>query len=281
MRILRNALNLILRPRLARDYWQFLCARIRHSGEIVRTLPDGLEIGGLTGFSEFHSLPSCLDVTDRLFLQTFPLGEGPILDVGANLGIFSLLLAKRFPKTRIHAFEPNPTTFLALKANFVRNCYPNAHAHRLAAAAHDGEIGFLANPIHRANTHIVTTQAPNCAAPDNSSSVTHVPCITLDGFVAMHRLERIGLLKVDVEGFEPLVFQGSRRLLESGRAKTIYYEVCPELARQAGFAPEAASKELLTHNYRLHTLGTNGRLQSADLDQINCVRVQNWIAIHN
>jgi len=108
-----------------------------------------------------------------------------------------------------------------------------------------------------------------------------VPCLTLDSFVARHCLERIGLLKVDVEGFETFVFQGSGRLLESGRAKTIYYEVCPELARRAGFAPEAASKELLAHNYRLHVLSANGRLQPADLKQIDRVTVENWIAIHH
>jgi len=168
MRILRNALNLILRPRLACDYFQFLCGRIQRGGEIVRTLPEGLEIGGLSGFSEFHSSTSCVDATDQLFLRNFPFDDGPILDVGANLGIFSLLLAKRFPKTRIHAFEPNPTTFLAMQTNFVRNCCPNAHAHRLAVAAHDGEISFLADPIHRATTHIVTTQAPDYGVSDNA-----------------------------------------------------------------------------------------------------------------
>ena len=139
MRILRNALNLILRPRLARDYFQFLWAGAawrRNRPHLARRLGDWWT----QWFQRIPLLTNFLNAADRLFLRTFPFEDGPILDVGANLGIFSLLLAKRFPKTHIHAFEPNPSTFVAMKANFVRNCCPNAHAHRLAAAAHDGEV---------------------------------------------------------------------------------------------------------------------------------------------
>ena len=102
----------------------------------------------------------------------------------------------------------------------------------------------------------------------------------LDSFVETHGLERIALLKVDVEGYEDLVFQGARRLLESGCVKTIYYEVCPALAKAAGFSPQAASSQLLEHGYLLHGFGKNGRLRPVELNEITAVKLENWIAIH-
>jgi FkbM family methyltransferase len=277
--MLRNALKLISPPRLVCDYLEFCWAKVQRRGDVVRVLLGGLEIGGLSGFSEFHSCAAFINATERRFLRDFPFEDGPILDVGANLGIFSLLLAKRFPENHIHAFEPNPTTFSAMRTNFVRNRCPNAHAHPLAVAAHDGEVSFLANPIHRATTHIVIEHTGDGVA-GTASAIVRVPCLTLDSFVETHGIERIGLLKVDVEGFEKLVFQGALRLLESGRAKMIYYEVCPELARRAGFAPEAASSQLLENGYRLHSLNKNGLLRPTALKQIAGVKLENWIAIH-
>ena len=164
--------------------------------------------------------------------------------------------------------------------NFIRNCCPNANAHRQAVAAHDGEVSFHADPVHRGTTHIVTSQTPSDRVANNAKAVVRVPCLTLDSFVEKHGIEQVGLLKVDVEGYEKLVFQGAHRFLKCGHAKVIYYEVCPELARRAGFAPEEASSQLLENGYRLHSLNKNGLLQPAELKQIARVKVDNWIAIH-
>jgi FkbM family methyltransferase len=278
--MLRNALKLTLRPRVAYDYLAFLWAKAQHYGEVVRTLADGLEIGGLSGFSEFHSCAAFISATEQRFLREFPFNDGLILDVGANLGVFSILLAKRLPERQIHAFEPNPTTFRAMRTNFVRNRCPHVHAHEVAIAAHDGHVSFLVDPIHRATTHIVTEQASSDGVADNTSSIVRVPCLTLDSFLETHGIEKIALLKVDVEGCENLVFQGARHLLRTGRTKVIYYEVCPELAKRAGFAPEAASSQLLDYGYRLHRLGENGLLWPVELNKTPAVRCENWIAIH-
>jgi FkbM family methyltransferase len=280
IRMLRNALKLVSRPRLAYDYLAFLWIKARNHGEIVRTLHGGLEIGGFSGFSEFHSCAAFISATELRFLREFPFNDGLILDVGANLGIFTILLAKRLPEKQIHAFEPNPTTFKAMRTNFVRNRCPHAHAHQVAIAAHDGQVSLFADPIHRATTHIMTEQASSDGTVGNTSAMVRVPCLTLDSFLQTHGVKKIALLKVDVEGCENLVFQGARRLLDTGRAKVIYYEVCPKLTKRAGFAAEAASSQLLDYGYRLHRLGENGLLQPVELNQIPAVRSENWIAVH-
>lgn len=278
MRLAHNALALLTQPHVAARYAQFLCSRAVHRGGAVRRLPGGIRIGGFSGFSEFLNCAAYANAAERRFLRRFPFGDGVIVDVGANLGIVSLMLAKRFSECEVHAFEPNPATFQALSANVSRNGSANIQAHDAAVAAHDGEIDFQTDPIHRATTHVIPDGRPNVGV-NAAAPVTRVRCVTLDRFAAARAIREIELLKVDVEGYEPLVFQGARELLGSRRVRMIYYEVCPEMARQAGFAPEDASRHLQEHGYRLHRLDKNGQLQDADLSLIGQTVLANWVAV--
>jgi FkbM family methyltransferase len=277
MRSLRNAFNLVSDPKLARDYLRFRLNKIRSNGEIIRQFPeDNLTIGGLSGFSEFHSCANFISNAERKFLNRFSFADGPIIDVGANLGIFSLLLARRFPDRIIYAFEPNPSTFEAMRANLSRNRCPKVQAHQKAIASSDGEISFQANPVDRATTHIVVGDSP---IDHQEIPIVHVPSVTLDSFIESQPICEVALLKVDVEGYEEIVFKGAERLLSTGIAKTIYYEVDPARTRKAGFDPAAASRRLLAHRYKLHTPDDSGRLRPVELSHIEHVTCENWVAI--
>ena len=275
MKLLHNAVTLLSQPALAGEYLRFLASRLRHGGQAIRHFPaDEVKLGGFSGFSEYYWSAGFIDPRERLFLKEHPWGDGVFLDVGANLGLFSLLLARHHPERVIHAFEPNPSTYAALQANLARNGCLHAHAHARAVAAQEGEIVFEANPVDRATTHIVMENG----SPSGGAPVVRVPGVTLDAFAGREHLDAIALLKVDVEGYEELVFQGAERLLASKRARVVYYEVCPELTRRAGFAPEAPGQRLLAHGYRLHTLDAAGHLQPADLGRIPSVTLENWVA---
>jgi FkbM family methyltransferase len=277
MRTLRNAWTLLTHPRMCSEYLQYQFSRARH-GEAVRVMYGSLSIGGFSGFGEFHSVRDFLGAGERRFLREYPLGDGPIIDVGANLGLFSLFLAERYPERTIHAFEPNPTTYTALQGNFARNHCRQAHAHAQAVAARQGEILFQADRTNRATTHLISDEAAELAN-EEKTPVVQVPCTTLDDFAVRHQLGEIALLKVDVEGYETLVFQGAERLLQARKISMIYYEVCPPLSIQAGFRPEAASEQLLASGYQIYRLDDQGQLRAAGLEQINETSLSNWVAI--
>lgn len=279
MNILQNAFTLLTRPELLADYLRFQLSRTQNRGEPLRTfLEDRISVGGFSGFSEFHSCALFLNSAERRFLKEFQFSNGDILDVGGNLGLFSLHVARRFPDRIIHTFEPNPYTFDALQRNLARNGCTQIQAHACAVAAHDGETNFQADPVNRATTHIADGPSRNDHA-SRCPAVVRVTCLTLDTFVRTHAIESVSLLKVDVEGYEELVFKGAEHLLASGMAKTIYYEVCPELATRAGYNPDAASRRLLAHGYRLHSLSEQGHLQPVELSRIGAVTLENWVAI--
>ena len=104
-------------------------------------------------------------------------------------------------------------------------------------------------------------------------------CTTLDQFAARQQIDQIALLKVDVEGYETLVFQGAEQLLKAKQIQMVYYEVCPALSIRAGFTPEAASERLQASGYQLFRLDEHGQLQVARLEQIDETSLSNWVAI--
>jgi hypothetical protein len=88
------------------------------------------------------------------------------------------------------------------------------------------------------------------------------------------------MLKVDVEGHELSVFRGADNVLLKNRPRVVYFEVCPPLARSAGFAPQAAAAMLLELGYALYRVRGDGSLRQAALEEICGITLDNWVALH-
>lgn len=267
---MRNIKTLLTNPAVARDYVGYWKSRLANVGRAVRVFPDGVRITELCNFSEFHAVGNFVSREEREFLSTYPIGEGAIIDVGANLGIVSVMLAKRFPERTIHAFEPAPSTFHALQTNIALNTAANIRALPCAVANRIGEIAFNANPLGRAT---------NSIAAGAGASVVNVQCVTLDAYAAENAIAEIAFLKVDVEGFEATVFQGAQRQLGEHRVAVVYYEVCPENAENSGTAPELPTRILQEHGYRIHKIDDSGLLQPVDIAELKRTWLDNWVAL--
>ena len=265
-KLVRNVASMASNPILFGEYIQWLVSSARTGGKPSRRMLDGIEIGNFTNFSEFHSVPRFIDEAERRFFESFT-GEGPILDVGANVGLVSLVLARRFGDREIHAFEPNPTTFAALEANIARNGAKNVICHRFALSDAEGVVLFNNDPLDRATASIATGAGAH---------VEEVPATTLDAFVASRGIDSISLLKIDVEGFETLVLRGARRVLEEIRPAAIYFEVCPVLTERAGFAVTEPARMIIEAGYELRRLTDQSVLT---LDDVAGVELANWLAI--
>jgi FkbM family methyltransferase len=141
-------------------------------------------------------------------------GCGTILDIGANIGLFSMAAALDSPTSVVHAFEPLPVNFQILSSMIRANRAVNIHAHELALSGHEGEAEFF-----------VPRQAHGMSARDASliagfrEDCERVPVrlATLDRVVTQHGLRGIDLIKVDVESAEYLVFPGASRVLRNER----------------------------------------------------------------
>ncbi|HEX7572129.1 MAG TPA: FkbM family methyltransferase [Bacteroidota bacterium] len=123
------------------------------------------------------------------------------LDVGANIGYFTLLMAQNVGSTgKIHAFEPNPVMLHRLEQNIALN--PGVRdgrisVHPYALGSLDGEAEFFCpvEGFEGAGGLQNTNRAPVL-------SVKTVPVRTLDTAVREERIGAIGFIKMDIEGGE-------------------------------------------------------------------------------
>lgn len=132
-------------------------------------------------------------------LQHFSEGRNlrVALDVGANRGQTALLLADAFPDASIHSFEPVAATFEELKKTAA--LLPRVRAHRMALAEAVSELTMSAE-----------SDTTNRLVDDSFKvAVERVPTSTVDQFCAEQGIERIDLLKIDVEGAELRVLKGA------------------------------------------------------------------------
>ena len=135
------------------------------------------------------------------------LGDGAVaVDVGANVGYFTLLMARCVGKRgRVHAFEPMPGASARLRQHVEMNGFTNVVVHDEAVSDQPG-VGrlFPGPPDH---TSVASLQ------PRADAVGLDVRCTALDEEFGT---ERVQLLKIDSEGFEPQVIAGARRLMARG-----------------------------------------------------------------
>ena len=270
MRFVRNVSTLLRHPVLFREYLAFQRSRVTHKSEAVRTFPDGTRIGGVNGFSEFHALGTFVTDHEQNYFRSADLSAGTIFDVGANLGIVTCLLARRFPSARVDAFEPNPSSYRALTRNVELNGCTNIHARQVAVSDHSGTVLFSAHPHSRGTASITT------AGDDYTSEV---PCTTIDSYVRRENIGSVAFLKVDVEGYEELVFRGAENLLQSRAVSEIYYEVCPANCDRSGLDPAKPTQMLLDSGYRVFRFNLDGQLIAASLADVSATVLENWVAL--
>jgi FkbM family methyltransferase len=186
----------------------------------------------------------CRHEDDESFQRSLDLlrPRGVAIDIGANIGVWSLLAAERQPDARIHAFEPVPDVAAHCRRHVALNGLATIVLNVAAVAAEDGVAPFYA--IRTANTG-----ASSLIARRSPADEIAVPVVTLDTYVARAHLDRVDVLKVDVEGAERLVFIGARRTLARADAPAIFFEVDERLCAAAGTTPREVKQLLIEHGY--------------------------------
>lgn len=164
---------------------------------------------------------------ERIFYLQY-LREGMVaFDVGANLGEITLLFS-RFAGVpgRVHAFEPSPAAFELLSALCNTRARGNVILNQVAVG---DSIGTIALHVYTGSHATLTTAAKrsdlNVGGEDVRPAETiEVPQITLDDYCARNGVDRIDLLKIDVEGLEYKVLLGARRLFAEKRVGCCVFE---------------------------------------------------------
>lgn len=140
------------------------------------------------------------------FLTRRDLIRGVALDVGANLGLHTLFLARRFE--RVIALEPHPKTFHLLAYNLASYA-PNATAYEVAAFSEAGKARLNDGKPGNTGTAQISSEAP-------SDSDHVIETVRIDDFAPLQDLD-IGFMKLDVEGKEREALLGAEQMIRRHR----------------------------------------------------------------
>lgn len=187
----------------------------------------------------------------ELILARLPARGGTVFDVGAHVGLVGIEVAARrgAAGVTVHAFEPNPVNAASLRRNLERNPGLDLMLNEVAVGERDGEarIGWAAVGTDLAGSRIVS---PEQASGLAGAEVRGVRMITLDGYVAARRIERVDVVKLDVEGHELAVLDGASRLLAGQRVGCLVCELNDVYLGAQGFGREDVVRKLRQWGYR-------------------------------
>jgi FkbM family methyltransferase len=164
------------------------------------------------------------------------------LDVGANVGYYTSLLAYRAQK--VLAFEPHPGLAACLRANAAR--WPSGRVEiEECAASDEAGLARLTEPLEFAGNSGAATLHPDAKSSATSNATSfQVEAVRLDDVVGD---SAVGMLKVDVEGHELAVLGGLSRAFKEGRVRDVFFEDYESL-------PTPVSDRLKDYGYRLFSL---------------------------
>lgn len=218
--------------------------RIGPHGPRMRLTPRIRHYGSTTLYMRRGRYEPTLDVLKKL------VEPGDIvLDVGANFGIYSLVLAQQTgPSGRVYSFEPGGEALAHLRRNVSLNPELNVEVVPAALSDHEGTatLAHLSGPP----TYSLVEGRPG----------ERVDLLTLDAWSATLPPSAPSIVKADVEGHEPAVFAGGLSTLE--RAKPLLmFEVSFNALRRSGYEHDSSWRVLSELGYEFFRLNADEKLE--------------------
>lgn len=215
---LLSATNAYVRRRLRIRYWKTLPTMFK-----LKTLEVGgnsakFEIGPLAGEPR-TGLPGERDQIKK-FLDE--LTESDIIfDVGANVGLYTCFAARKCTDGTVVAFEPYPLNARQIRKNVSYNDFENVLVKQMALSNKDGSASFSKPPNESVGFSSGSLEL------EGSSDTFQVETAKGDSLVADDKIPQPNVVKIDVEGAEPVVSEGLRSALANDECRTVFCEIHP------------------------------------------------------
>lgn len=186
--------------------------------------------------------------TTRLFEDIIQKGM-VVLDVGANIGYFTLIAAKLVGEEgKVFAFEPEPYNFDLLVRNLKLNGYHNVIPTQKAISDKNGRATLFLDKtqwgLHSLSRENVTNS--------NGNSI-EVDVQTLDDFFKDSG-DRVDFAKIDVQGAELAVIQGMENIIENNKDLKMVVEFCPVDLIRFSSSPEEFLNRLIGYGFKLYQI---------------------------
>lgn len=231
-RKVRQALRPV-RTVLGKRLFAMLFGKLPVLGKVEVDMPEGKRIVMYAGPKDeistllyFHGYEGYEHETLELFRRLCQRAE-VIFDIGANVGLFSVVAATANPRARIYGFEPVERVYQLYKRNLAKNHCDNVHTELCAMTRHNGEVALFV-PSGDTPTYARTMQL----SKGRRGRRVRVPAIRGDSYMRKRELTRLDLIKIDTETTEPQVFEGFSKSLAKYKPDVIC-EVLPNHGTEA------------------------------------------------
>jgi FkbM family methyltransferase len=164
--------------------------------------------------------PTRRDAANALTVQRRLFGESPvrtIFDCGAHHGRVAREYAAAFPEARVYSFEPTPATFEVLKTNV--GDHDRITITNAAVGESEGTMNFYIAPFEQANSLL-----PRFPGQPEREQKVPVRVCRIDEFCRENGVDRIDILKLDIEGYEAPAIRGCGRLIDEQKIDVLYCE---------------------------------------------------------
>lgn len=196
------------------------------------------------------------------FLKKYIHKGNYIFDVGANIGYMSLLFSKfTGPEGKIFAFEPETNNFSMLQKNILLNNVNNIFSYKVACSENEEELKlYLSEGINKGQHTLLKVHQEN-------EQFEIVKTIKLDDFFALNHLDRIDLIKIDVEGAELEVLKGMDSIL-TNYAPILVIEVVSSILAKRNLTAKDFCLFLKKYNYHPYKIRKSGNIVELKIDDI-------------
>jgi FkbM family methyltransferase len=181
-----------------------------------------------------------------------------VLDIGANIGFHTVQFARAVgPAGHVYAFEPDPDNLHVLRHNIRRNQLTNVTVLPKAVAAAGGALRLYRSAENRGDHRVYDS--------GDAREVIEVPSVAIDDELA-HVTGQVSLVKMDIQGAEPLALRGMRRFIDRHPEAWIATELWPIGLERGGSSLAAYLDQLRALGAALLRID-EGRRRLAPLDR--------------
>ena len=201
-------------------------------------------------------LPNLFAEREEKFLKRI-INRGQVaIDIGANVGVYTLYLSKLVGKEgHVYAFEPFKPTYKLLSKTIKYNKLKNVSCYNNALGEKETQISL---EVPKLNNGRIDDQFAHI----KSASGGEINMVRLDRFIQENGISNVSFIKVDVEGYEYFVFEGARETIERFRP-VILTEIDTRWTRRYNTSPQAVENLLSSFGYKEYVLDKTNLIRSS------------------
>jgi len=246
---------------------------------LLRIIPETIQVGPAT----LH-----LDLTDPVvsgaltlhvfepselaFFQKYCHGEMTVVDIGANVGLYTALAMHQLDTTgRIITFEPHPQAFAFLQKSITanqtdRSTCPRVDAFNMAAAQEHGQQELRVNPENHADNRLYRGTYQGKLEDWEALPVEGRP---VDDVLAELGIDEVNFVKIDIQGYEQKAISGFQKTLSRSQNVILMSEFWPKGLKEAGGSPSEYLQMLTDVGFSLYELKEKPRGMAVPLEDWN------------